>query len=155
MLLELLPALRAPGTPVPFDFTQDWPDLMDDDAQIVFHAPVQVSGAVAAMDEDFLLRGDIAIAYTTQCARCLAPIQTQLNLPFSEVYVRDGSDVTDDEHAQRYTFTGDTIVLDEMVREYILLNMPLKHLCHEDCPGLCPQCGVDLNQGPCPCPADV
>ena len=48
-------------------------------------------------------------------------------------------------------FEGDSIDLDELVREQILLALPTRHLCREDCKGLCQKCGADLNAGDCSC----
>lgn len=49
-------------------------------------------------------------------------------------------------------FDGETVVLNEDVRQILLLALPFQPLCHEDCRGLCPSCGSNLNQGPCACP---
>ena len=47
--------------------------------------------------------------------------------------------------------TGEEVDVDEIIREQIYLSLPLKSLCNETCPGLCPRCGVDLNQESCLC----
>jgi uncharacterized protein len=49
-------------------------------------------------------------------------------------------------------YEGDRFDLDEIVREQLVLAEPMKHLCREDCAGLCGRCGKDLNEGPCGCP---
>src|SRR5215213_1252628 len=48
-------------------------------------------------------------------------------------------------------YEGDAVDLDELVREQILLALPSRHLCREDCKGLCQRCGANLNNGPCSC----
>jgi len=47
--------------------------------------------------------------------------------------------------------TGDHLNLDEVVKEQIYLSLPIKKICREDCPGLCPDCGTNLNKGNCTC----
>ena len=49
------------------------------------------------------------------------------------------------------TYSGEEVVLDDLVREQILLGVPSYPLCREDCAGLCPRCGQDLNRGRCEC----
>ncbi len=51
-------------------------------------------------------------------------------------------------------FTGDTIDTTEIIKEQFFLEMPIRFLCKEDCRGLCPRCGTDLNEGECACPKD-
>jgi uncharacterized protein len=92
-----------------------------------------------------------------RCSRCLTEVETPLEIAFEEEYVP----VIDANTGARIrvalppdTFRiGPDFVLDlrEGVRQYILISEPAKPLCRPDCPGLCPNCGADLNLGPCQC----
>ena len=61
--------------------------------------------------------------------------------------------VTDSEEGETYPILGDHIDLEPMVREVLVLGLPMAPVCRPDCAGLCPTCGVDRNRGPCACPA--
>jgi len=58
-----------------------------------------------------------------------------------------------DAEAEIGYYQGEGLLLEEAVREQVLLALPLKMICREDCKGLCPQCGQNLNEGPCSCTA--
>ena len=82
----------------------------------------------------------------TECVRCLSNSQQDLNIDFTELYAFSPNSVTDSEllipeNAQ--------INLRPLVREYMLLDMPINPLCKADCKGLCPICGQNLNESTC------
>ncbi|NPA06238.1 MAG: DUF177 domain-containing protein [Chloroflexi bacterium] len=78
------------------------------------------------------------------CVRCLRPFEQPLDIEFEELYAFE----PEAEAEQRYPSSG-LIDLGPLVREHMILAIPLKPLCHSECKGLCPVCGADLNQGPC------
>ena len=92
------------------------------------------------------------------CSRCLSAFRQPLTVKFEEEYlptvdVMTGMplDTTDD--IGHFTIDNNHILdLNEAIRQYTLLIMPMKPLCQEDCFGLCQKCGKNLNQGPCDCP---
>jgi uncharacterized protein len=67
---------------------------------------------------------------------------------------RDELSVTDAEAEIGY-YQGEGLLLEDAVREQVLLALPLKLICREDCKGLCPQCGKNLNEGACSCAAPL
>jgi len=82
----------------------------------------------------------------TECVRCLSDFEQDLNIDFTELYAFSLNAVTDSEllvpeNAQ--------INLRPLVREYMLLDMPINPLCSADCKGLCPICGQNLNESTC------
>ncbi len=92
------------------------------------------------------------------CSRCLSTFRQPLTVKFEEEYlptvdVMTGTplDISDD--IGHFTIDKNHILeLNEAIRQYTLLVMPMKPLCREDCFGLCQKCGKNLNQGPCDCP---
>jgi uncharacterized protein len=93
------------------------------------------------------------------CSRCLGAFRRPLRLKFEEEYlptvdVATGAPLEADDDATGNFFIDKHHVLDlqEAIRQYALLNRPMKPLCREDCHGLCPRCGRNLNDGPCGCP---
>jgi uncharacterized protein len=93
------------------------------------------------------------------CSRCLSPFRYPLNLEFEEEYLPtvdavSGAPMPLPEEAGTFTIDEQHILdLTEAIRQYTLLAVPMKPLCQEECAGLCPNCGHNLNQGPCGCPA--
>jgi uncharacterized protein len=93
------------------------------------------------------------------CSRCLSPFRYPVTLNFKEEYlptidVVSGAPLPPPEEAGAFTIDEHHILnLTEAVRQYTLLATPMKPLCHEDCAGLCPSCGHNLNEGRCDCTA--
>jgi uncharacterized protein len=93
------------------------------------------------------------------CSRCLSRFRHPLKIKFEEEYmptldIHSGAPLPAPEDS---TFTIDEshiIDLTEAMRQYSLIAVPMKALCNEDCVGLCPKCGKNLNQGKCDCPAE-
>ena len=118
-----------------------------------------LSGSVSMLrtDRGLLVTLNAETRAIERCSRCLKEIETPLEIAFEEEYVP----VVDANTGARVraalapdTFRiGPDFVLDlrEGVRQYILMSEPAKPLCRPDCPGLCPNCGADLNQGSCRC----
>src|SRR5205085_2610993 len=87
---------------------------------------------------------EIGGTYTGECDRCLAEIHRSVDVPIKLYYRPSSEDVEDGEddiEMRSYQPEQDMIVLDEEVRETLLLAVPLKKLCRDDCKGLCPSCG--------------
>lgn len=96
----------------------------------------------------------------TQCARCLTPTSQTLELHFrdefhSKVEVNTGVSLPAPEEEDPFFIDeSHKVDLGEAIREYALMELPMQTFCREDCKGLCPTCGADLNVGPCDCHAE-
>jgi uncharacterized protein len=95
------------------------------------------------------------------CSRCLEPMEQVLAFEFQEQYfplqdVERGLPLPAPEDPAAFTI-GQNHVLDlrEALRQYTTLAMPMQPICQAECQGLCPQCGANLNQGPCQCPPQI
>ena len=92
------------------------------------------------------------------CSRCLGQFNHHLSLKFEEEYlptvdVTTGAPMPPPEETSTFTIDEHHILdLTEAARQYSLLTIPMKPLCDEDCAGICPNCGKNLNQGDCDCP---
>jgi uncharacterized protein len=93
------------------------------------------------------------------CSRCLGKFRHPLKIKFEEEFlptldVTSGTPLPQPEESGAFTIDEQhTLDLTEAIRQYSLLAIPMKSLCKEDCVGLCPTCGKNLNQGKCDCPA--
>jgi uncharacterized protein len=96
-----------------------------------------------------------------QCARCLEPVKQEVTRDFELLYRPLGADAGRDElsvtdaEAEIGYYQGDGLLLEDVLREQVLLALPLKVTCGPDCKGLCPQCGKNLNQEQCSCSTAV
>lgn len=96
-----------------------------------------------------------------QCDRCLTPFEYPINARFESIYLpmdrapTQSHRLTQQEDLITTFFIGDRIDLWGMVHEQILLQVPMKRLCREDCLGLCPECGVNRNAEVCQCKEEV
>lgn len=121
--------------------------------------PGRVSGTldVEKSGEQVTVRGKLLAVAHLECVRCLRPFELPLRPPFELFSERAGSSRNKGEEAElerdRYMKFHDGRRLDvgEEIRETLLLELPMTPRCREDCRGLCPVCGADLNEGPCGC----
>lgn len=147
MRLDLRPILRTPGASLPFQFQLDLSG-MDFYGARPFAHPVRVSGAVRNMAGALSLEGTAETTLELVCDRCLKPFSQNLALSVSTLLAEELEDEENDEIVLLQDGAAD---LDEIFTTALVLSMDAKHLCSEDCKGLCPTCGADLNLGPCQC----
>ncbi len=121
--------------------------------------PVRGVFEVEKSGEKMTVRGSVAATARLGCVRCLAefdlPVQATLEV-FAERSGGSRKHGRDEEALERDDYMkfhdGRTLDLREDARELLLLELPMVPHCREDCRGLCPRCGADLNAGPCGCP---
>lgn len=114
-------------------------------------SPVELDLRLEAVMEGVLVTGTAQAALEGECARCLEPIDEQLDVRFQELFVyddirHDGSDEDLDDEASR--LEDDLLDLEPLLRDAVVLALPFQPLCEEDCPGLCAECGVRLADDP-------
>ena len=133
------------------------PDMAEDDLQsplygVTFNAPVAVRGAIENNAGYIRLSLTLSVPYTAPCARCLSEVDGDFSLAVERTVVTPREAVDMDEREDDYVVTEDGFLdADELLRELFELNFPQKILCKEDCLGLCPRCGTDLNASTCNC----
>lgn len=147
MRLNLREILHTPGASRPFDFRMDL-SALDFYGAKPFRQPVRVTGAVRNMAGALMLEGEAAADLDLVCDRCLKPFRREMRAPVSTLLAETLEDEENDEIVLLENGEAD---LDEVFTTALILNMDARHLCAEDCKGLCPRCGADLNSGPCGC----
>src|SRR5580698_2405454 len=107
--------------------------------------------------EDIRLRAHFGGMFQLLCARCLDPVEQFLSGDFDLIFRPGGVDnqpgehaITEDETEIGY-YEESGLLLEDAVREQVLLALPGRTLCQEDCKGLCPHCGANRNSAPCAC----
>jgi uncharacterized protein len=144
LLVNATELLRQPGARRRIDVSVPQPAVGIDDDRL--SGDVAVAIELEPTLDDIIVTGQLSVAWSDECRRCLRPLSGTL-----EVDVDDRYAVDPDPHDDAFPITGGQIDLAPMVREEILLAIPDAPLCQPDCPGLCPICGADLQEGPCGC----
>jgi uncharacterized protein len=107
--------------------------------------PVQFDLRLEAVVEGVLVTGTTSGRVVGECARCLVDIEEDFLADLQELYVYPESDAEDDEASR---LEGDLIDLEPVLRDQVVLALPFQPLCSDDCPGLCPECGIRLADDP-------
>ena len=109
-------------------------------------ADVELSVRLEAVSEGVLATGTATAPVVGECARCLEPLASSVEASFQELYHYEPGPAEDDE--DDLLLAGDLLDLEPVLRDAVVLALPLSPLCTDDCPGLCAQCGVRLADAP-------
>ncbi|RLB35617.1 MAG: hypothetical protein DRH11_02215 [Deltaproteobacteria bacterium] len=137
---------------------RDWWVVQDEDDQILgLETPLELDIKVSRAGEKYLIKGEIAGGVRVRCDRCLEPFRWDFKSAFSVYLVvpeptTDQADIELLEEEMEVDFTeGEAVELDQIIKEQVYLSLPMKCICKDDCLGLCPGCGVNLNREACQC----
>jgi uncharacterized protein len=150
MRLFLGEIINIPGGVVPFEYELDISEYTFDSVE-EFTSPVGVKGQVANRAGVLTVTGKIITDMTCVCARCLDLFPKHLDLDLNAFLAEE---LQDEDSEDIYLLDGDYADIDEIAFTTLVLNMEQRFLCKEDCKGLCPKCGKNLNDGPCDCRED-
>jgi uncharacterized protein len=99
-----------------------------------------------AVTEGVLVTGSAVAPLTGECARCLDPVASAMEVAFQELYLYEPGAGDEEADGEERFLAGDLLDLEPAFRDAVVLALPLSPLCREDCPGLCPDCGAHLAQ---------
>ena len=129
MKLDVLQALRNPGTEYAFSVEQELAPQDVNGSEITFD-PVTIAGTlVAGEDGSVTVDGKLSTVAHAQCAKCLAPAFSAVEGDFRETFIH-GGDPEDDES---FAYNGSALELDKLTLFYVMFNLPMRFLCREDC----------------------
>lgn len=151
MVLDLEPIFNNEGMVKEFSYELD---LSEQELSGVkpFSTPVRVSGSVGNHTGVVELSAKAEFVLDMDCDRCAKPIKLALTADVFHTLVTSLNDEANDELLLINELRFD---LDPLVTEDIFLELPSKFLCSEDCKGVCPKCGKDLNTGSCSCEKEI
>jgi uncharacterized protein len=117
--------------------------------------PVSVTGQLQATGSgEYLWRGAFRGAMQAECRRCLGEVRTDLDINVDAAIFSTDPEAADDPDSYPLLERASHIDIRDVAREELALALPTRLLlCREDCAGLCPNCGAELNAGPCGCSA--
>ena len=152
MILDMLPILSGAVGQIDFEFsfTPSADSLIATVySDVDFAEPITVSGYVKNMAGYMILSANVKVLYRTVCARCVEPVCSELEISFEKDIASSGE--VSSENDDYIIIEDKKLDLLAPVEEEIMLEMPSRTLCKEDCRGLCQKCGKNLNEGDCDC----
>lgn len=149
MLLSVREILNAPGKKLDFQFSMDLSSV-EFSGYYPIAEPVVVTGNVRNMAGVLVLKGNAETTLHAVCDRCAKPFFLEKAVSFEHLLAEELANEEDGEDEIILIQDGQVDV-EDLARTAFILDMDTKILCSEDCKGLCPTCGADLNLGPCGC----
>ena len=153
MLLGLSKIIDSPGASIAFSTSVDLSDLRYGVSYPVSE-PVVAQGVVRNTAGVLLMKGSVTTTIHGICDRCAAEFNRDIDFPIDVVLV---TELVSEENEDEWVFPleGDSADLDDIVRTVFVLTLDSKLLCKDDCKGLCPRCGKNLNDAPCLCQKEL
>lgn len=141
MKINVSDALQNPYSKIKFDGSLKFE--LNDEYELA--EPAQVQGECSHTGEDdYLVTGTLRFKVKALCALCLKDVTAEVVTEFSEKFSKEQDE-------DSYQYSGKEICLDKMLQDTAILALPMRILCSEECRGLCPDCGQDLNIKRCGC----
>lgn len=110
--------------------------------------PAKVTGSVTESAGVLRLKVSVSLLYSASCDRCATEVSRQMDFEFSHILVNE---ISGDDNDELIVLDDMKLDLDELLRTNVILSLPTKFLCRDDCKGICQTCGADLNKGACDC----
>jgi len=140
------------------------PGVIDFDSESARQAgPLEWSATAERVGEEIRITGNLTVPMELSCSRCLELAQSNIAKSFDlffrqreeELFDEDDDIELSEEDTRTAFFTGTQLAIGDVLREQVLLALPMKALCKVDCKGLCPVCGANRNQTACTCAGEV
>ena len=151
MILDVSQLIQNDGAVKELDFSLELDNTSFNGQDIVFETPFYLKGAVKNIAGVMYLNLDADVSFKTECARCLDSVSVHHPFTVSEIFSKTELEGVEDDVT---VLESGNIDLFEIVDRAFVGSLPINFLCSEDCQGLCPQCGINLNQESCLCADD-
>lgn len=150
MQIRLQELATMPDYRARFDYTID---LSKEEVgfEFPFRQPVRLEGEVSDDAGAITLSATVYAHVTTRCARCGKPVEYDKETDVEFLLVKELEGKEEDLRDDVYLVESDVVELDDILIPELILDMEMAVVCDEDCKGLCPKCGKNLNQGECGC----
>lgn len=137
------------------------PERLDQD-EVTAPVEVHLQAVIRALGPGYSVHGSFEANGSLACVRCLEPVPWQVREEFSleyrrrEAHPEESEIALDDDELEVGFLTNEELDLSEMAAEQVLLALPMRVVCEENCAGLCPRCGANRNvEGACTCEPEV
>jgi uncharacterized protein len=147
MMIDVSDLLRKKITKKEVKVSVDNSELFRTNKEVQCAKPVEFTGELSVVSDLISLEGNLRAELSLQCSRCMEKFQETLELSIHEEF----SNNLDNEDDMIIFIDSDSIDITEVIENNIIMNLPIKKLCSEDCKGLCQHCGTNLNISTCSC----
>ena len=154
MKINILQAKITIGSRETFEFVTSTEKIDLDGEGPWIGNEIKVEGELINNGRVLKIKGVIHATAKYQCNYCLEDFMTNMEIPFSDDFQEESTEEIDNEADLAY-YNGDEIDIADLVRESMILAEPLKVVCNKSCRGLCPHCGINLNDAECSCENNV
>ena len=151
MLLDLREIIGVPGGRVSFDYEPDLSEAVMD-SSVSIKGSSRAAGNVTNSAGALTFTANVDATLRCVCARCLSEFEYRVHQQML-AYLTEGGE--NGENPDGYFLQGDKVDIDEIILTEFILELDQRHLCRDDCAGLCEKCGANLNDGPCSCKMDI
>lgn len=142
MLINVDNFVKGDSMPVNFSGSLQIPEEYSKNRDVSF----DLNATIANTGKEYYLTGNVKAVLNLNCDLCLEPFSFELLCDIEEIFVK-----SNDEESEAWFFSDNIIDIEPAIVSNILLNMPMKVVCSNECKGLCPSCGHNLNDGDCGC----
>ncbi|MBR5977213.1 MAG: DUF177 domain-containing protein [Clostridia bacterium] len=149
--INLEPLFNGADETIDINHTLDLSDVEISDTK-PFSTPAVIKGVIRYDTGIVSMNALITVLYSGNCDRCAKEVTREYSILMEHTFVTELNDNQNDEFMLVPTMRFD---LEGLATEDVLLYLPSKFLCKEDCKGICPTCGKDLNDGPCGCKKEI
>jgi len=152
--LDVSLILKEPGASLPFDMKGVAGELDFRGGAARLSGPLTVRGVATSLGDGVYLEANVRGSIELTCSRCLSQFERFVDLSCEGKFVPNAGqpEPEGENEVEVFPLEGTCCDLDEMIRHEIVLGIPMKPLCRDECKGLCPACGKNLNEGDCDCP---
>lgn len=151
--IDVTEIIDQPGASISFSETGRIA-LGEGNEDIATPAPFTVKGVATSTGEGIYVQANIRGTVGLTCSRCLREFEMPIEFDCEGRFVEDPEELElndDEDDVETFAMTDGYCVLDDLVQHGLVLNIPMKPLCDEECKGLCDTCGVNLNETTCQC----
>ncbi len=148
MILDLTPVVNFEGKKMDLETLLNFENA--EDTGLKFLKPVKLKGTLLNIGGSLELSAKVETLLEFECDRCCETLSEEFEGEFTEILRKEDKDA-EDKNPDAIYYQGNLLDLDDIVLNNIILQIPSKHLCSEDCKGLCQACGKNLNLGSCDC----
>jgi len=146
MKIDVSKIIKVDGAFLDIDFNEMLEGVETISEDFIFDRPVSFKGLMVNSSGVLKLKGVMSIGYTARCGRCLKEIPLRMEVDIAEEFKEKAED-----DGEGYYYEGNSVILDKALKDNIILNLPVRVVCSRDCKGICPSCGINLNEKNCSC----
>lgn len=122
--------------------------------ELLLQGPLHFTGRIINAAPYLQLSGRLSARLELSCSRCLQPLERSFKVDIAESYTNKPEVAEADDGGEVILFEGDEIDITPVMLNALFGELPMHPLCRQDCRGLCPECGADLNRSDCTCQQD-